>query len=202
MGSRGQVGIAALTERYQRDHQRQDRQDRSGQRHAGQAETVGNHAAADPGAEGIADIEGADVEGGHQVWRGLAEGHHVDLQRRYGGKRGGGPQEQGNFSVSVLTWGTAWAKDNDKDQNENFERLKENRKEIAFRLANANPNWSKTKVDSTGFPEGYSSSQQEVLLYSFLAAYTGKEAANIKLNTMPAIPMLNGRLTYNGLARL
>lgn len=112
------------------------------------------------------------------------------------------PQEQGNFSVSVLTWGTAWAKDNDKDQNENFERLKENRKEIAFRLANANPNWSKTKVDSTGFPEGYSSSQQEVLLYSFLAAYTGKEAANIKLNTMPAIPMLNWRLTYNGLARL
>jgi len=112
------------------------------------------------------------------------------------------PQEQGSFSMSILTWGTAWEKDNEKDQNVNFEQLKNNRLEIAFRLANANPNWSGNVVDSTGFPEGYGSSQQEVLLFSFLSAYTGKSAGSYKLNPMPDIPMLNWRVTYNGLSRL
>jgi cell surface protein SprA len=116
------------------------------------------------------------------------------------------PVEQGSFSMSFISWGTAWAKDNDKDQNPNFIQLKENRQDIAYRLAAENPNYNgQTFIDSiTGqvYPDGYGPTQQDVLLYSFLAAYSGKSASGYALNPMPDIPMLNWRVTYNGLSRI
>lgn len=116
------------------------------------------------------------------------------------------PVEQGSFSMSFLSWNTAWTKDNDKDQNPNFIQLKDNRQEIASRLATENPNYNEqTFIDSiTGqvYPVGYGPTQQDVLLYSFLAAYSGKSASGYDLNPMPEIPMLNWRITYNGLSRV
>lgn len=112
------------------------------------------------------------------------------------------PTNQGSFSMSFFAWPTAWVQDNDRDENENFEQLKDNRREIAFRLANENPNWSGATVDSTGFPEGYGPSQQDVILFSFLSAYSGRDPGGYQLEAMPQIPMLNWRVTYNGLARL
>ncbi|MCF8365575.1 MAG: cell surface protein SprA, partial [Bacteroidales bacterium] len=116
------------------------------------------------------------------------------------------PVEQGSFSISMITWSTAWVKDNDKDQNQNFINLKVNRREIAYRLAAENPNYNGGEIyDSiTGekYPEGYGPTQQDVLLYSFLSAYTGKSASNVVLNAMPKIPALNWRVTYNGLSKV
>lgn len=112
------------------------------------------------------------------------------------------PTDQGSFSISIFTWNTAWVKDNEKDQNSNFEQLKENRKDIAFRLARDNPNWNGDVVDSTGFPVGYGPTQQDVILYSFMSAYTGRSPNSYLLETMPTIPQLNWRITYNGLARM
>ena len=112
------------------------------------------------------------------------------------------PVDQGSFSMSIITWKTAWVKDNDKDENQNFENLKENRLRIAQRLAEENPNYSGNIVDSTGFPEGYGPTQQNVLLYSFLSAYTGKDAGVYTLDAMPNIPQLNWRITYNGLSKI
>ena len=43
------------------------------------AAAVVDHQATDPGAEGIAHVEGAYVEGRDQIRRVLAEGDHVDL---------------------------------------------------------------------------------------------------------------------------
>jgi cell surface protein SprA len=104
--------------------------------------------------------------------------------------------------MSFFAWPTAWVQDNDRDENENFEQLKDNRREIAFRLANENPNWSGAIVDSTGFPEGYGPSQQDVIMFSFLSAYSGRDPGGYQLEAMPKIPMLNWRVTYNGLSRL
>jgi cell surface protein SprA len=81
---------------------------------------------------------------------------------------------------------------------------------IAQRLAAArNPNYT---TNSTSFPDGYSKNHEEVLLYSFLSAYQGKNASSIKipdLNTpnstkgfFPSIPIPNWRLNYNGLNSL
>jgi cell surface protein SprA len=41
-----------------------------------------------------------------------------------------------------------------------------------------------------------------VLTHAFLAAYSGKSAAQVKLNSFPNIPQLNWRFTYDGLSRL
>ncbi len=112
------------------------------------------------------------------------------------------PVDNGSFSMSFLGWKTAWAKDDDQNINENFVRMKENRQVVAFRLASENPNWSGNVVDSTGFPEGYGPTQQEVLLFSFMSAYAGREASSYALNAMPKIPFPNWRITYNGLSKI
>ncbi len=111
-------------------------------------------------------------------------------------------QTTGNFSISYLTWNTAFFKDNKQNQSEIFERLKEYRYEIATRLANQNPNWNHEITDSTQFPKGYGPTSQEVLLPAFLAAYRGQNPGKIGLTTFPAIPLPNWRITYNGLTKI
>jgi cell surface protein SprA len=112
------------------------------------------------------------------------------------------PTEQGNFSMSFFAWRTAWVKDDDQNINGNFQTLKDNRQVVAFRLAEENPNWSGIVVDSTGYPEGYGPTQQDVLLYSFMSAYSGKDIATYALEAMPNVPHLNWRVTYNGLSKI
>jgi cell surface protein SprA len=112
------------------------------------------------------------------------------------------PTLQGSFSMSFMTWSTAWVKDDDQNINQNFVNLKDNREVIAFRLAEENPNWSGQTVDSTGYPQGYGSTQQDVLLFSFMSAYAGKDAATYPLVPMPKVPHLNWRVTYNGLSKI
>ncbi len=116
------------------------------------------------------------------------------------------PIDQGNFNISFFTWPTAWKKDNDKDESPNFMQLKDNRLAIAERLARDNPNWNGQyiydSVTRMNFPAGYGPTQQDVLTYSFLAAYSGKDAANYTLELMPKIPKLNWRITYNGLSKV
>ena len=52
------------------------------------------------------------------------------------------------------------------------------------------------------FPKGYTSSSPEVLLYSFIAAYTGKDPNTMRLNAFPRFPLPNWSLTYNGLTNI
>ena len=113
------------------------------------------------------------------------------------------PVENGSFSISYLTWNTAFVKDNKKNySSENFENFKKYRYEIAIRLAQANPNWNGNITDSTGFPEGYGPTSQDVLIPAFLSAYTGRSPDKIKLNIFPKIPLPNWRLTFTGLTNI
>ncbi len=120
-------------------------------------------------------------------------------------------QFTGNFSVSYNTWNTAFEKlDTANNSSAAFEQLKQNRLIIAQRLAaqrgqasSAGANgYSPTQLDSAGYPNGYSQTSQDVLIYSFLAAYSGKNANKIALDYMPKIPNLNWRITYDGLTKL
>lgn len=104
-------------------------------------------------------------------------------------------QERGTFSMSYFMWPTAFEKDNKDDQSPVFERMLSYRLEIANRLANENQN--SVGRDSIGFPIGYGSTQPQVLMASFLAAYSGKDPKNIKFNNFPKIPFPNWRITYN-----
>ena len=52
------------------------------------------------------------------------------------------------------------------------------------------------------YPKGYSPGSMEVLLYSFIAAYTGKDPETIDLNPFPRFPLPNWNLSYNGLSNI
>ncbi len=105
------------------------------------------------------------------------------------------PQERGMFSISYLTIATAFSKDNEENINPTFQKMLDNRKIIAMRLASQNSNSQGNDLE--GYPQGYGAIQQQVLLYSFLSAYTGKDAGKIKLNQFPQIPIPNWTVSYN-----
>ena len=56
-------------------------------------------------------------------------------------------------------------------------------------------------VDSKGYPKGYSSSNQAVLLPAFLAAYTGTSADNVSFDIFKSFPLPNWAIKYTGLMR-
>ena len=116
----------------------------------------------------------------------------------------------GTYSISVITWGTAFGNDvMDGDKSAIFEKLRDSRLEVATRLANENTNWITSgrqyKLDTLSgkmFPVGYGPTQQDVLVPAFLAAYTGTDASKIDLSAFPIIPMPNWKLTWNGLTQI
>ena len=105
--------------------------------------------------------------------------------------------QTGTFSISTNTWGTAFEKlDNNLHRSNNFDRFLQNRQAIATRL-------SQNAIDpATGYPTGYGSSQQDVLLFSFLSTYAGIDPTQQDLNLFPNIPKPNWRITYDGLTRI
>ncbi len=127
---------------------------------------------------------------------------------RYNGTRfeSQGVTETGNFSISVIGWGTAFVKDDKTTySSKTFEDFNAYRKIISERLAAENPNSQGLAAPDTFgvvYNDGYSGVQQEVLALSFLAAYTGKSPSSIDLNVFPRIPLPNWRITYDGLSKL
>ncbi len=123
------------------------------------------------------------------------------------------PTDNGSFSISFLALGTAFNDVFGDDRSKAFEDMRNNRQVIADRLAEMNPNiLGGTEIHEvinsdgittlTEFPTGYGPDAQDVLMYSFLAAYSGKDPKSMKLKQFPSIPLPNWRLTYSGLTRI
>jgi cell surface protein SprA len=111
------------------------------------------------------------------------------------------PIEVGSFTMTYVMIGTSFVKDDPDNISPLFEKMKEIRLQIAQRYASQNP-WSVGIVDSTGFPVGYSATDQEVLTTAFLSAYGGRNPEKINLTAFPSIPLPNWRITYDGLSKL
>ena len=118
------------------------------------------------------------------------------------------PTNNGSFSMSYFMAGTAFTR-SDSISSRLFDNMLENRKIIAERIARNNPQWieqvNEYTFDSIAgdyFPKGYNSGSMDVLLYSFIAAYTGKNPNSMSLNPFPRIPLPNWNLTYNGLTNI
>ncbi|MDR0738268.1 MAG: cell surface protein SprA, partial [Prevotellaceae bacterium] len=119
-------------------------------------------------------------------------------------------QITGSFNISVLSIATAF--ENPKAENDYyskaFQRFLDNRAIVAGRLAQSRAAASSVYTGApdanseTGFPSGYSPLSAEVLIPSFLAAYTGRSAYNVTLKNFFNIPLPNWQITYNGLSRL
>ncbi|WP_235934445.1 T9SS outer membrane translocon Sov/SprA [Sunxiuqinia indica] len=118
---------------------------------------------------------------------------------------------QGNFTMSINTWSTAFSKMGEAEVPESsaFQNMLDNRRTIAWRLAGqriANPdigynptNGAHSEVE--GYPTGYGPNSQQVLVPAFIAAYTGQSADKVSLEPFPSIKYMrpNWRVTYDGI---
>jgi cell surface protein SprA len=106
-------------------------------------------------------------------------------------------------------WKTSFIKARSDESSQLFEDMLANRLVIADRLARNNAQWVTEEpgyvYDSIGranYPFGYGAISQDVVLYSFLAAYKGQDANNITLNPFPKTPIPNWTINYNGLTQV
>ena len=109
------------------------------------------------------------------------------------------PTTTGDYSVSIISLGTAFKDKNGSTVSSLFNQFMSNRQVISARLGGLNPNSSGS---NGGFADGYDKSSQDVVISSFIAAYTGKDAGSTSLNSLPKIPLPNWRLTYGGLSKI
>jgi cell surface protein SprA len=124
-----------------------------------------------------------------------------------------GLQDVGQYSISFFSWGSAFDKLGDVQQNYSsavFDEFKNNRLIIAQRLqaqefTGGNSRYSNRVGEvnpNSAFPIGYGQTQQDVLLYSFLSAYGGKDAKTMALNAFKRLPAPSWQVNYNGLKDL
>jgi cell surface protein SprA len=131
-----------------------------------------------------------------EEWRKI-DGNFKAMNREAGGS---------NFKISVNMLATAFEKFDDNYNNEVFQKFKEYRKDIAWRLAakrkvGYDPNNPLQDEKSAGYPYGYGPLSQEAMIPALLAAYTGKSPDKIGLSAFPAIPQINWRITIDGLTK-
>lgn len=115
------------------------------------------------------------------------------------------PKDMGSFSISYIAWGTAFKSDYKEVTSDNFERMKDYRYDIAYRLAGENPNSAGTIFDTLtqrDYPVGYGPTSQDVLLPAFLSAYANIGTGDVPLDYFLKIPLPNWRVTYDGLTKI
>jgi len=122
------------------------------------------------------------------------------------------PYAAGGFSVSYISFKTLFDNTNPNEISGTFKKFEEYRTILSQRAAAANPYWDH-QTDADGYAHGYGRYAQDVLIPSFIAAYTGKDPytvalikqsnSSIKSNPFSGImPKPNWRVTYTGLTKI
>ncbi len=110
------------------------------------------------------------------------------------------PVTTGSYSVSFISLATAFKGSKGiNNESDVFREFLNNRQIVSRRLGVQNPNSSGT---NGGYADGYGPNSQDVLVTSFLAAYTGKNASSYSLNQFPKMPVPNWQINYSGLSRV
>jgi cell surface protein SprA len=109
------------------------------------------------------------------------------------------PYTTGDYSISFITLGTAFSEKQGSTVSKLFNQFMANRSVVSQRLGNLNRN---SAGAAGGYADGYNQSSQDVVIAAFMAAYTGKDASSVSLNSFPKIPLPNWRLNYDGLTRV
>jgi cell surface protein SprA len=86
--------------------------------------------------------------------------------------------------------------------NENFKNFDKYRRDFSQILNAQNPNAPHVIDTSNVYYTGYGATQQEVLTYAFLAAYSGKTPSASMTNQFPKTPLPNWRLDYKGIGKM
>lgn len=116
--------------------------------------------------------------------------------------------QTGNFTTSYMSIATAFSDAGGKAATSTlFARMLSFRQEMSGRLGGSNPysqnggNGGQSTADP-GYRYGYGRNQQDVLMYAFLAAYSGKTPSDVSTNMFPTIPAVNWNITYDGLRNI
>ena len=124
------------------------------------------------------------------------------------------PYALGSFSISYISYQTLFTKFDPNLVTETFKQFEANRILLSGKLGKLNPyNGSNPTPGADGYYAGYGRYAQDVIIPSFLAAYTKKDPFSISLiknsnpktnanpfNGLKAKP--NWNITYNGLSRI
>jgi cell surface protein SprA len=110
------------------------------------------------------------------------------------------PYDFGNFNISTILISTAFSQ-SDVNFSQSFQDFRDNRILVANRLAESYYNGTSFPRDSEGYPIGFGKNSQQVLLPSFLAAYTGESADKVSTGVFRNVPLPNWTIKYTGLMR-
>jgi cell surface protein SprA len=122
------------------------------------------------------------------------------------------PLSAGGFNISYVALRTFFDKHDPNMISTQFKNFEKYRSIVSNRVATLNPYWDQKK-DPNGYAIGYGRYAQDVLIPSFIAAYTGKDPERVNLlnqnnssiRSNPfsgMLPMPNWNLLYNGLANI
>ena len=122
------------------------------------------------------------------------------------------PLSAGGFNISYVALKTFFNKHDPNMISTQFTTFQNYRSIISNRVAALNPYWDQKK-DPNGYAIGYGKYAQDVLIPSFIAAYTGKDPKKVSLLNQTnssirsnpfsgMLPMPNWNLLYNGLAKI
>ncbi|MDR1680539.1 MAG: cell surface protein SprA [Prevotellaceae bacterium] len=112
-------------------------------------------------------------------------------------------QTTGNFSISTISIATAFENPTTGNDfaSKAFDNFLQARTTIAGRQARARAALGQENYDPhriiDGYPDGFGSLSQEVLIPAFLAAYTGRSPEKVTLSNFPIIPLPSWQITYN-----
>lgn len=109
--------------------------------------------------------------------------------------------QTGNFTTTFFTLPTAFIREKN-NSSQVFLTMLRNREAVSQRLGRENPNSGTSSSLYPNYSKGYNPMQQDVLLYSFLTAYTGKAPDQFDFNLFPMIPGINWTATYDGLKNI
>ena len=111
------------------------------------------------------------------------------------------PNETGQFSASILTWGTAFVKDDEQDEFNSvlWDNFLLGRLAISERL-NAQ-SYSLDEPEPNGYFLGWGPTSQDVTIPAFMAAYMGLDPKRIPLDVFQTPVAPNWRVTYDGLTK-
>ncbi len=122
------------------------------------------------------------------------------------------PYAGGSFDVSYVAFKTLFGKFDPNRVSSTFKTFESNRVILSQRMGKLNP-YSNNQVGADGFYYGYGKYAVDVLIPSFVAAYTGQDPntiglinqnnGNLRSNPFKAIlPEPNWKIDYNGLSKV
>lgn len=112
-------------------------------------------------------------------------------------------ESQSQVQISTLTYtnvsiGSAFASLGKDYSVKTFQQLLDNRKEVSQLLGSRNAG---SNQGVNGYYNGYSGSQQEVVIGAFLSSYTNRGINEKSINPIKNLPLPNWNINYNGLSK-